>query len=42
MSEEEINKVRDKFLEDVEFSYEEAIARHVSHHLKSNIFLEKH
>jgi hypothetical protein len=30
LSEEEINKVRDKFLEDIDFSYEEAIARHVS------------
>lgn len=30
LSEEEINRVRDKFLEDIDFSYEEAIARHVS------------
>lgn len=30
LSEEEINKVRTKFLEDIDFAYEEAIARHVS------------
>ena len=42
LSEEEINKVRDKFLEDVDFSYEEAIARHVSKNSRSNICLEEH
>jgi len=30
LSEEEINKVKVKFLEDIEFAYEEAIQRHVS------------
>ena len=31
LSEEDINRVKDKFLEDANFSYEEAIARHVSY-----------
>jgi len=40
MTEEEINRVRDKFAEDVDFVYEEAIARHVSN--LRLICLEKH
>ena len=40
LSEEEVNRVRDKFAEDADFVYEEAIARHVSD-MKFN-FLEEH
>lgn len=40
LSEEEINRVRDKFAEDVDFVYEEAIARHVSD--MKFTFLEEH
>jgi len=40
LTEEEINRVRDKFSEDVDFVYEEAIARHVS--ILRLICLEKH
>ncbi len=34
--------MKDKFFEDIDYSYEEAIARHVSFQTKSYIFLEKH
>ena len=34
--------MKDKFLEDIDYSYEEAIARHVSLKTRSYIFLEKH
>jgi hypothetical protein len=30
LSEEEINRVRDKFFEEIDYVHEEAIARHVS------------
>ncbi len=40
LSEEEINRVRDKFAEDADFVYEEAIARHVSD--LNFTFLEEH
>jgi hypothetical protein len=30
LQEEEITRVRTKFIEEIEFNYEEAIARHVS------------
>lgn len=40
LTEEDINRVRDKFAEDVDFVYEEAIARHVSNLCPT--CLEKH
>lgn len=40
LTEEEINRVRDKFAEDIDFVYEEAIARHVSE--LNCIFLEEY
>ena len=46
LSEEEVARVREKFYEDIDFVYEEAIARHVSHstnllNFASSMFLEK-
>jgi hypothetical protein len=38
LSEEEINRVRDKFFEEIDFVHEEAIARHVSSLLINTLF----
>jgi len=42
LSEEEVQQVNQKFLEDIEFSYEEALQRHVSHFPETNYFLAQH